>query len=174
MRYVLLLLLFFTIVCGATVYMQVDKNGAVSYSDSPSPNAQVVDVPQASSIQTAIPQRRAASPGGKNAAPAQMLGPTEHKDYSGFSILAPVDQATFQNERDIPVEVNVVPSLQQNDSIQLYVDGVKYREPWNTPHMEIYQLDRGVHTISADLLDDHFKVLMHSNAITIFVHYQHV
>jgi hypothetical protein len=175
MRYFLFLLLFVTLVCGAAVYMQVDKNGGVSYSDNPSENATVVNVPQINTVSTPQPpvlkKIKNANTANQEAPP---LGPTKHVDYSDFSITSPQDQQTFQNERDIPVEVNLVPALQLNDTIQLYVDGKKYRDPWATPHLEIYLLDRGQHTVSADLLDDHGIAVLHSNTVTIFVHYHSI
>jgi hypothetical protein len=169
MKYLILLLLSVSLVCGAAVYMQTDANGNVSYSDSPSPNAKMVDVPTPSTIQTSTPQKKTHASSEGEDAPA--LGPTPHQAYTDFTIRSPEDQQTFQNQREIPVEVSATPHLQKNDSIQLYVDGKKYREPWFTQHMEIYQVDRGTHTISAELLDGTKVALKTSNTVTIYIHY---
>jgi hypothetical protein len=170
MRYLLFLLLFVSLVCGAAVYMQTDSNGNVSYSDSPSPNAKQIDVPAPSTIQTA-PAVTTKAKGGGDAASAGALGPTPHKPYTQFQITSPQDQQTFQNQRDIPVELDANPRLQRGDGIQLYVDGAKYRDPWFSQHAAIYLLDRGTHTIYAVLLDNTGAPLKQSNAVTIYIHY---
>jgi hypothetical protein len=171
MRYLIFLLLSVSLACGAAVYMQTDKTGNVSYSDSPSPNSQQVDIPEPSTIQTGtIPStKKVAASDDQPAAP--IGGPTPHTPYTDFTIVSPEDQQTFQNQRDIPVEVEMQPRLQKGDSVQLYVDGQKYRDPWFSPHLAIYLLDRGSHTLYATLLDEGGHVLKTTSQITIFVHY---
>jgi hypothetical protein len=173
MKFILLLLLFVSLVCGAAVFMQTDSNGNFSYSDSPSPNAKQIDVPMLSTIQTA-PAVTARRKGPDGESQPGGLGPTLHQPYTQFQIVSPQDQQTFQNQRDIPVELDAMPRLQKNDSIQLYVDGVKYREPWFSQHCEIYLLDRGTHTVYAELLDSDGAALKTSNSVTIFIHYHSV
>jgi hypothetical protein len=168
MRYLLLLLMFVSLVCAAAVYMQTDSNDNVSYSDTPSPNAKQVDVPMPSTIQTAP---AVTTKHKVDESEAQGLGPTEHQPYTEFEIASPQDQQTFQNTRDIPVELDAAPRLQKGDSIQLFVDGAKYRDPWFTQHTAIYLLDRGTHTITAELMDDKGQPLKTSNTVTVFIHY---
>jgi hypothetical protein len=173
MKYFLFLLLFVSLVCCATVYMQTDKNGDTTYSDSASPNAVAIVVPEGGSISSAPPppppkaDKNSLASGGD--APA--LGPIPYKPYTSFTLTSPVDQQTFQNQRDIPVEFSMEPALQRQDSIQVYVDGVPNRQPWSTPHAAIYQVDRGTHTIYAELLDNSKKVVKRSNTVTVFIHY---
>lgn len=179
MRYILLLLCFVSLVCYAAVYMQVDKNGAVSYSDSATPTSVAVDVPEGNTVSAPEPPqsktRNVKNPsigpnkdGGWDVNPAV---PASYLPYTSFTIVSPVDEQTFQNQRDIPVEFALEPKLQQRDTIQLYVDGKPYREPWATQHAAIYQVDRGTHTIYAELLDKDRKMLKTSNTVTIFIHY---
>ena len=61
--------------------------------------------------------------------------------------------------------------MQQQDSIQLYLDGMPYRDPWFTPHTALYQVNRGSHTVYGVLLDSKRKVIKQSNAVTIYIHY---
>jgi hypothetical protein len=173
MRYILFLLLFVTLVCGAAVYMQVNKDGSVSYSDSPSVNAVQIDVPEGSTVSgpPPPPAKKQIAQNDNAAAPPGALGPTPYLPYTAFVIETPVDQQTFQNQRDIPIEFTLAPPLQGQDSIQLYVDGKRYRDPWFTPHTAIYQEERGTHTVYGELLDSHKKVIKTSNTITIYVHF---
>ena len=171
MKYFLFLLLCVSLVCGAAVYMQTDSNGNVAYSDAPSPNAKQIDVPAPSTIETAPAVTTKPRDNGGGAGDAGALGPTPHKPYTQFGITSPQDQQTYQNQRDIPVEFDANPRLQRGDSIQVYVDGAKYRDPWFSQHAAIYLLNRGTHTVSAVLLDNTGAPLKQSNAVTIYIHY---
>jgi hypothetical protein len=174
--FILFLLLLSSLTCAAAVYMQVDQNGNTSYSDSPGPAAVKVDVPTGNSVSSSTPQPTAKQtnmpePTGETVVAA---GDTPRKPYTEFLIADPTDQETFQNQRDIGIELKSEPNLQKKDKIQLFLDGVPYGEPQPSVHLRILQVARGTHVIYAVLLDNDNQVLKKSNIVTIYIHYASV
>lgn len=162
-KFLLFIVLITSLIIGyATVYMSIDKNGNVSYSDTPSRNANVVNAPETSRFQP----KPLPSPD----ASVQTTEPNKN-NYTAFAISDPIDQQTFQNQRDIPVSFVVTPNLQATDKIQLYLDNKPYGPAKTATNFLLLQLDRGSHQIYAELLDSNQTVLLKTNSITIFVHY---
>jgi hypothetical protein len=177
-RYLILVtFLLFSLTCAAAIYMQQDKNGDVSYSDMPSPNALRVDLPPAPTTQfTTPPAAPAASklnPKDKTSekSTADAATSDDHVPYTAFFISSPVEQQTFQNQRDVGVDVSITPALQKGDTIQLYIDGNKQGPAASTTHFQVNQLPRGTHQASATLLDVNKATLKQAATVNFFVHY---
>lgn len=182
MKYFLLtIILLVSITCGAAIYMQNDANGNVSYSDMPSPNALRVDLPPPTTTQFSSPpslpvdsngsSKVIGEKGKKTGANAGNADADTHQPYTVFFISSPTDQQTFQNQRDLPVEISITPALQKGDSIQLSVDGAKLGGPRETTHFQLNQMPRGSHQVSATLLDENKGELRQAAPVTFFVHY---
>jgi hypothetical protein len=183
MKYFLLaIILLVSITCGAAIYMQHDANGNVSYSDMPSPNALRVDLPPPTTTQFSTPQappvnsnavtnKASVEKGKKGGADAGNADADTHQPYTVFFISSPTDQQTFQNQRDLPVEISITPALQKGDSIQLSVDGAKLGGPRETTHFQLNQMPRGSHQVTATLLDENQGEIRQASPISFFVHY---
>jgi hypothetical protein len=177
MKYFLLMvILLISLTSAAAIYMQQDANGNISYSDMPSPNALRVDLPPPTTTQFTTPT--AAPPVSKNTANSGPKNSTnnnttaeEHEPYTVFAISSPTDQQTFQNQRDLSVEISITPALQKGDSIQFILDGAKVGEPITATHFQLNQLPRGTHQIAATLLDENKSELRQAPSVTFFVHY---
>jgi hypothetical protein len=182
MRYFLLMvILLISLTCGAAIYMQKDANGNISYSDMPSPNALRVDLPPPTVTQFSTPvappvnkniaSKESKNANNKNSADANAAAADGHEAYSVFFISSPIDQQTFQNQRDLPVEVSITPGLQKGDSIQFILDGAKVGEPTATTHYQLNQLPRGSHQVGEILLDANKSELRQAPPVSFFVHY---
>jgi hypothetical protein len=175
LRYFLLIVfLLISLTCGAAIYMQKDANGDVGYSDMPSGNSTRIDLPPApvTTFAPAIAAPAKPKKGDKSQATADETADSDqHAQYTAFFISSPAEQQTFQNQRDIGVDISVIPKLQKGDLIQLSVDGNKVGEAAATTHFQVNQLPRGTHQISATLLDENKSVLKQTPAINFFVHY---
>ena len=100
--------------------------------------------------------------------------PIEKKTpYLSFSIESPLDQETIQNQPNITVKLSIKPDLQENDKIQIYLDG----KPWGlaqaSTQIDLGRLERGMHQLHAEIIDKEMRFLRKSAVITIYVHYAH-
>lgn len=180
MKYFLyLLLLAGLILCSAAIYVTTDKNGHVSYSDVPTPDAKRLDVPVASVVSVKQPETdtsasvinkktSANKPEVKAAVEAGEMVEVR-KPYTSFMISSPVDQQTFQNQRSIPVSVNLVPELQKGDKIQLYINGKAIGLPVESTQLQFDVLERNTYQIHLDLLNAKLEKIKQSNSVTIYV-----
>lgn len=181
MKYLVsLALILITLICYADVYMHKDKEGNVIYSDTP-PDKGAVKLPYADEEEPGTP-----TPSSEEGMPPETqteeppaktdfitVQPTK-QPYTNFSIQSPADQATFQNQPIIPVDIKVEPDLQEDDSIQLYMDGKPLGPPLRGTHFELNNIDRGTHQLYAELIDDKKNRLKQTNIITIYVHKAHL
>lgn len=160
MKYFYFILLVLSQCCFADVYQQVDQNGNTTYSDSPMGNSKIINDNgnNTSTVETS-----------KNA--SLIVLENIRKPYTQLSITSPTDQQTFQNERDIIVQVKVEPDLQKDDKLQLYVDGAPYGDALSSTQLPLTQLDRGEHTIKVVIIGQNKAILKSSATITVYIQY---
>lgn len=110
-------------------------------------------------------------PGGPSAPPYlnQMIPGKQY--YKNFEMTFPVNQQTFHNQRRIIVSFDVQPGLRSGDTIQLFVDGQPYGPPQASTNLLLDNLDRGEHTVSAQLLDRNGRAIFTLDDRTIYIHY---
>lgn len=176
MKYLLMLLLLIPVFGIAAVYTQTDSNGNTIYSDTPFENSQKIEIPQsASTVTTPVekPQVQQPAASSPTTTSAPETGSTT-QTYTEFLIKSPTDQQTFQNEREIPVEVSVKPDLQKDDTIQLFIDGQAYGNPVTSTHIVTKQLDRGLHTVYVVLYNQSKSIIKKSGTIIFFVQFAHL
>jgi hypothetical protein len=168
-------LLIYSILCSAAVYMQTDKNGGVTYSDTPTQGAQIIPLPDTNTPST-ITSAPTPSPANKKDAPeAPFQEQTISRiPYTKFVIDSPIDNQTITNQNTSPVVLMISPDLQKGDAIQLYVDGTAVGSPAATTNIELPRIDRGTHQLYAVLLDESNHPLKQSQTITVNIHYAHL
>lgn len=171
----IVILLFLCSLSGySAIYERSNQNGDTVYSDVPASNSQPIHLPRANAT---ISTPSSATPSASTPTPSQGFTPTslpttERKPYVLFVMTDPADQETFQNQRDIPLKIEVKPSLQPGDTIQLFLDGKPIGEASaDLNQLALHQLDRGEHHISAALMDSNGHLLKKTDPITIFIHY---
>ncbi len=181
MKYLLSLLLFlFPLACQADIYKTIDANGNVTYSDRPSANATVISLPKAnttSATPTATPPSSSEAQSTTSEEVASALSGDKkdgRKPYTKFAIASPADQESIQNQPILNVSLEVEPTLQAGDVIQVYVDGAPMGNASHATEFNLTIPYRGTHILSAILFDKDMHVMAKSNSITIYVHQAHL
>lgn len=155
----------------AEIYRSMDADGTVTYSDQPHPKSEAVSLPSVNIATQSNTQNT-------NATTDSMTTKKKKTSYTQFKITAPKDQDTFQNATEIPVTISISPALQEGDKIQFYLDGKAVSEPINSTSYSIPKIkgtteiiERGSHSITADLLSEEGEVIKTTPAVTIYAHY---
>lgn len=158
---VALLLLFMHVVYAADIYEWKDSDGNVTFSDTPRPGAKKLEIPDA---QTYVPQ---------NAKPKQQLvneEPQKTAYYTLLSISSPRNNTTIPNRSGVVnVLLEINPTLREGDNVQLIMDGKPIGEAQHSNIFKMNNVDRGIHTLSAAILDNKGENIITSESITFYV-----
>jgi hypothetical protein len=145
----------------ATVYRWVDENGVTHYSDQPHENAEKVTI---SAPQTFSAPRQS-MPSNSSPQPAAPAGPT----YS-CSITQPANDDTFPNSTAIITTAQASPVPRQGDKVILMFDGARVQNfPPGGGAFQLTNLDRGTHTLQAQVEDSTGKVVCQSSPVSFTV-----
>ena len=143
------------------MYKTVDKDGNVTYSDSPGDNAKELDLPPVPLI---------------NLTPSPEIGSsdTRHSEgeeppkatYTQLAITHPKNNATIRdNAGNISVKLSINPRLAEEDTVVLKVDGKEVSRGRSNSHT-ISQLDRGSHSVQAVIISANETLLLSSEPVT--------
>ena len=162
MRY-LLLVLSLTLCFGAfaqdKVYKRVHPDGSVEYSDQPIEGAEVMNVPKGSTF--TMPQTTA-SP----AAPEGSAQEEPSVSYDNLEITRPMNDETIRsNEGKLTALARVAPDLALEHRFRWKMDG-EIIQNVNSPELRLNNVDRGSHTLQAEIVDVDGKVIISSDSIT--------
>jgi hypothetical protein len=156
MRTALLLLLAFAASGSALardVWKWVDEKGVTHYSDQPVPGATKIEV-------------RAGNVAESRPAGASSSSPSESSDeaapnYRDFEIWRPEpNQSVINTGGQVNVEIRIEPSVQPLHKLNLYLDGKLVTGfPPNTLSYALTEVPRGVHSVSATVIDQYGKTI---------------
>ena len=158
------------------VYKLVNPDGSIAYSDQPRKDATVVDLPPEppappAKAPVALPAAAAAAPAPAATPPAP--GTTAEKPafagYTSFAILAPENDSTLrENNGSVAIILSIEPVLytEGGHKISLLMDGKPVLEGLTAPQIQLANVDRGTHTIEAQVLDGTGVLLATSNPVT--------
>lgn len=152
-----LLLASFTI--HAEIYRGVDKEGNVFYSDKEQPNAELIPTPTPNAI--TMPKFEAKKPVTEDA---------EKNPYQSFAIVSPANNATIRNNAgNISISLSLLPALdtKNNHRIIIYLDGQVAISATTELMVQLANISRGNHTLSAKVIDEKGKQLIISKTTTI-------
>jgi hypothetical protein len=157
---------------GATVYKWTDEDGVVHYSDQPHANAEKMSVKSAQTFKEA-----GMSYGGSHssAAPAGAAGtpptPAADHSYQGCAVVQPTNDQSFANLDALNIVVQTDPILRPGDQIFLSVDGQPINNGAPTGgQFTLTPVDRGSHTIQAQVRGRDGTVMCQTPSITFHVH----
>lgn len=125
-----------------------DANGVTQYSDRPVPGATRVEMYTSAPAPAATPAARPATPAaqGKAAAGAQ---------YQSLEIWQPANgESYFGADATVNVRMRSEPSLASGDRLLLYLDGKLVEGAADSYEHTLSNLERGVHSLAAVILDD--------------------
>lgn len=145
----------------AEVYKTVDKQGRVTYTDTPPAKTtpKAVELP---SINTMPGTQATAIPSSDNSQPPATA------DYQ-LEITNPSNGTTLlPEERSVNISVNLNPALGEGMQLAYYLDGTLIEQTTQLG-ISLNEPPRGEHKLSAAVLDDEGKTLVQSQTVTIVV-----
>ncbi|THB68671.1 MAG: DUF4124 domain-containing protein [Gammaproteobacteria bacterium] len=153
--------LFLPLCSFSAVYKWTDKNGKIHYSDTPrDTQSKEIELPEASSY-TPPPSYNT----GINEEKTKEEQKKEVK-YQEIKISSPEnDQAVHSAPGSVTINVSVTPALQSSHKVVIYIDGKKLSEG-GSASATIQNVDRGTHTVKAEIVDESGKKLISSKSST--------
>jgi hypothetical protein len=125
-----------------------DANGVTQYSDRPVPGATKVE------MYTSAPPPSAA-PAARPATAAAQGKPAAGVQYQSLEIWQPESgESFFGTDATVNVRMRSEPSLASSDRLLLYLDGKLVEGAANSYEHALSNLERGVHSLAAVILDD--------------------
>ncbi len=162
----------------AQIYKVVDAQGNVTYTDqAPADGSAPMQLPELSVVDTDYVEQAPPSDTPADAAdpalPAELTPRELRKMYKDFSITRPVQDETFWGTANtVVVSWGSSAALQPNMRVRAYVDGTAQAE--TKDGMLALTLDRGEHTVYADLLGDRGKKIASTPKVTFYIKQQAV
>ena len=158
-----LFFLIFSVSAQAEIYKTVDESGNVIYTDMKPKDSESEEV----KLKPITPIENVPA---RNSVPASKApkesGESEY--YFDFKIIEPQNEATIRNKQRFSVQVSIQPRLLRSHRIRLLLDG-EIVETKRETLFTLENVERGAHTITAELLDARRKVIK-SSSNTIYVH----
>lgn len=159
----------------AEVYKVVDEEGNVTYTDqAPADGAAPMKLPELSIIHTDYQDKASESDAAAGTSDAAAPAPAEltprelRKMYRDFHITRPLPEETFWGTANtVVVSWGSSAALQPGMQVRVIVDGTA--QEGTGDGMLALTLDRGEHSVSADLLDDRGRKVMSTEKVTFFI-----
>ena len=168
---ILLFALTATSVSGAPAWTWVDANGQVHYSDTPVPGAKRIELSSAQAFGSTQQRQPAPTPD----QPARPTTPAEKptggaQRYRAFNIVSPKQQETLWNVgQTVNIQVELDPPLQAGHHLDMYVDGERRNLNSTGTAFTLDDINRGIHTVQAVILDQNGGEVLRSLATTFMV-----
>jgi len=125
-----------------------DANGVTQYSDRPVPGATKVEMYTSAPAPAATPAARPATPAAQGKAAAGV-------QYQSLEIWQPESgESYFGTDATVNVRMRSEPSLASGDRLLLYLDGKLVEGAANAYEHTLSNLERGVHSLAAVILDE--------------------
>ncbi len=154
MRWTLLWLALITASAQAAVYTYVDANGNRVFTDQPRKGAERVPMPARATptaSATGMPPRTSKVP---------VPNRTAATRYQMLRILGPLpDTAVREEDGSLIVTLTSEPALQPNHRYRLLLDGEVAQAPGRSPVFALSNVDRGTHTLAAEIIDQDDHVI---------------
>ncbi|MET0014085.1 MAG: DUF4124 domain-containing protein [Sedimenticola sp.] len=160
---VLLLLLLASFPVISAVYKWIGPDGSVHYSDVPQDGAEQIKLPEPTIYQQRLP-------GSRN---AQEELADEEVPFSGYKkllITSPEnEQMVRSNEGNVSVALSLTPPLWRGHKFRVYLDGSEVSSALTTTRLELRNIQRGGHTLSALVVDQESRELIRSNYVRFYL-----
>ena len=165
----LLLLVFAVTATAAVTYRWVDADG-VHYSDQPHAGAEKIYLGQtqaAASASLDAPGGATGAQGNTGTVRRRTDGPFQ---YTGCAVVQPADDQVLLDVESVTVAVEPHPAKRSNDHVVLSFDGTPIEAATaDQLDFHITPIERGTHTVAAELRDSNNKSVCRSAPITFHV-----
>ena len=150
----------------AQVYKVVDKDGNVTFTDqAPVDGSKPIELAPISVIETPVYETKPVVKEGEEEIPLGQL----RRNYRDFAIISPMqEESVWRPDGPIPVTWSVGNALQQGMQVTIYLDGSRYTSTTQSM-VAINGLDRGEHTLKAEIRDEKNRVISTAETVTFFV-----
>lgn len=152
----------------AEIYKVVNPDGSITYTDQrPASGAEPVDLPPLSVVETDIDTSAITD----RAAAAEAKEPTLRdlrRQFGDFRITQPQPEETFWGTGNtVTVAWGASQPLPEGFDVSLYVDGARMAAP--DGGSTTLTLDRGEHTVYAELRDSRRRLITTTPTVTFFI-----
>jgi len=164
MKHILIFLIIITftpsaISAQAKVYVWVDENGVLVFSDSPQPGAEEVNVKNKGTVLPSVDTS------------ILDIKPQVIEDEYEVFINQPKQNATFRdNSGSVYIQGGIKPIFKRGFRVQLMLNGKPYQKPQTHSMFVLRNVERGEHQIKIDLIDEKGKVIASSTPVTFYMH----
>ncbi|MGD8709446.1 MAG: DUF4124 domain-containing protein [Ectothiorhodospiraceae bacterium] len=146
----------------AEFYRWTDAQGRVHYSDEPHPGAERID-PGQPSVYKAPPTPTSQAAGEAGSKPAA-------DSYREFEVVAPGSKDTINSAPgNMTVQLKLSPALRKGDRIRILMDDKPLTTTTSTT-VGLSNVDRGTHTLAAEVIDGRGQVVARTGNVTFFLH----
>lgn len=155
----------------AQVYKVVDEDGNVTFTDqAPADGSKPVELPPISVIETPVYETKPVAKEGEAAEGEEEIPLGQlRRNYRDFAIISPMqEESVWRPDGPIPVTWSVGNALQQGMQVTIYLDGSRYTSTTQSM-VAINGLDRGEHTLRAEIRDQKNRVISTAETVTFFV-----
>lgn len=150
------------------IYHWVDEDGKIHFSDTAVPGTEEIQVKKNNLLPTTENEKADSI-----ASKLSLNEDDEAKVIYTATITTPEDDKPLRNnEGVIDIHVATEPEKENNQKLQLYLDGKKLGSPQISSSIRALNIDRGTHQVQVELLDEDGKVLAKTQIVT--VHLQRV
>jgi len=151
---------FQLLAASAKIYVWRNEQGVLVFSDSPKPGAEEIKVnPQNTMVSSSINTY------------ALDITPQKISEVYNVEISQPENKATIRDNRgSVYIAGLVKPLFKKGLTIQLYLDGKKYKKPQSRAIYILRNIDRGEHHIKLALFNNKGKEIASSKEITFYMH----
>lgn len=168
------LIFYLPVAAPATIYKSIGPDGQVIYSDQPQPGAKEIELPPEvppsppSVIAPEPTPTMGKTPGKVRETPTL----TEKPPVTGYNKLAIIkpenDEAVRANNGVVDVDLALEPALDTKAGHQIAVtlDGKELPDIPASTQFQLNNVDRGTHSLQAQIIDAEGKVLARSNTVT--------
>lgn len=162
--FIVLVGLFAGIGAVAEVFRWVDEDGLIHFSDRPHEGAETVVLPQAQTFSAPAVRPRQQTTEAET-------DPGEFDGYTSLRIIRPgQDEVLWNTGGLVDVQVDPEPQLQAGHNIQLFLDGQMVSGlAGGQRAFQLSEVDRGAHSLRAEIHDADGNGLFQSVAITFTV-----
>lgn len=156
----------------AQVYKVVDENGNVTYTDRPpADGSKPMDLPPLSIIETPDYQTNSgpAAAGAEGEEDTEIPFRTLRREYSDFAIISPLsEESIWRPEQAVSVAWSVGSQLRSGMKVTIIVDG-KVLTTSTQPIIPAGVLERGTHTVTAQLKDANNRTIATAAPVTFYI-----
>ncbi|MDE3271515.1 DUF4124 domain-containing protein [Pseudoalteromonas sp. G4] len=158
---IFLLLLPVADIAAKEIYMWRDENGVLVFSDTKRPGAKVISL-----ADDKVTSMKKADTSVFDTSDSQ----TQAIKY-GIEIVSPSHEDTIRdNTGSLHVSTRITPSFNPKFKVQLLFNGKRNTPPQSKAVFVMRNVDRGAHTIQAQLFNEKGEAVATSEQITFFMH----